>query len=178
MSTQTDSRREEQDVATTVREYRAAVETQDVDRLIATLAEDVVMRSPISSLAQLEGHAAIRDVLSVVFAQIADPRFVAELGTGDHERSLFLRSRVGSQKLEEAVWLRFDEHGLISELTLFIRPVAALTALMAAIGPPLAARHSRTRATIAAAMTRPIAALMRQGDPLALRLTGIRRKGE
>lgn len=164
-----------QDPAVTTRRYRAATEALDAEGVAQTLAEDAVMRSPISSLARFEGRAAIRDVLSVVFAEISDPVGVTEIGDGSDERVLIVRSHVRGEDLEEAVWLRFDQQGLIRELTLFIRPAPALTALMAAIGPPLAARQSRIRGAIATAMTRPLAALVHHGDPLAIRLAGVRR---
>ncbi len=176
MSTETDSGPDVQDVAVTTRRYREAVEARDAEGVVATLSEDAVLRSPISSLARFEGRAAIGDVLRVVFEQISEPTGVTEMGDGDEERAVIIRSRVRGEDLEEAVWLRFDERGLIRELTMFIRPVPALTALMAAIGPPLAARHSRTRGAIAAAMTRPLAALTRHGDPIALRLAGVDRR--
>ena len=173
MSTET---RAAHDLDVTTQRYRAAVERRDVEGVVGVLSEDAVMYSPISALARFEGPAAIREVLGVVFERITAPSCVAEIGGGSDQRALVVRSTVRGVEMEEAVWLRFDADGLINELTLFIRPAAALTALMAAIGPPLAARQSLGGGIVAAAMTRPLAALVRHGDPLAVRLAGVGRR--
>ena len=163
------------DPALTTRRYRAAVEGRDAAGVMGTLAADGVLRSPISSLALLQGRAEILQVIEVVMDNVSDVVCLAELTGEDGDRALVVQGRIAGLAFEETAWLRFDEQGLISQLTLFIRPLAALTAFTAAIGPALAARHSRTRALLATATTRPLAALTRQGDPVALRLTGTRR---
>ena len=161
------------DPSDTVARYRDAVERLDLDAVVATLAPDVELHSPISARACLQGPAMIRDVLEPVYASIEDIRVVDEVATSDGQRRvLYLRGHIsGGEPIEESVWMRIDEHGLIAELTVFIRPLGALTALMAAIGPSLAARHGRVRGWIAVAATRPLAVITRRGDPLALRLT-------
>jgi len=169
MSTET----EVQGVAETVRRYRAAVEARDADGVAAVMSEDGILRSPISARAQLQGRDAIRELLEIVFSQIEPPQVISEIGDGDAERCLIVGSRVRKESFEESVWMRFDDHGLICELTLFVRPAPGLLALMAAIGPPLAARQSRANALAAAAMTRPLAALLHHGDPIAVRLAGV-----
>ncbi len=173
MSTETQHVETVQGPAETTRRYCAAVVAGDADGVAATMAAGAVMRSPISSLARFEGREAIREVLGVVLAAVSETRYVSEIVGENGERALIAQARVGGEDFEEAVWLRFDERGLISEVTLFIRPLAGLTALMAAIGPPLAARHSRARELAAAAMTRPLAALTHHGDPLAVRIAGV-----
>jgi len=162
--------------AETMMRYREAVQARDADRVAALLSTDAVLRSPITALVQLEGRETIRELLQIVFAQVEPNEVIAELASGEDERMLIVRSSVRGEPFEEAVWLRFDEQGLIAELTVFIRPAPALLAFMAAIGPPLAARRSRAAGMAAAAMTRPLAALMHHGDPLAVRLAGVQRR--
>ena len=166
------------DRSATVTRYREAVERLDVEGLLATLAQDADLHSPISDRALLRGRAAIRDVLVPVYENLEDARVLDEVASADGRlHVLYLQTHLrGGQPLEESVWLHLDEQGLVDELTLFIRPLSALTALMASIGPPLAARHGRLRALIVTAVTRPLAALTRHGDPLALRLTGTPRR--
>ena len=177
MSTETRRHETAQDPAETTRRYCAAVVAGDADGVAATMAEGAVMRSPISTLARFEGREVIREVLAIVLAEVSETRYVSEIAGDNGERTLIAQAHVGGEDFQEAIWLRFDERGLIDEVTLFIRPLAGLTALMAAIGPPLAARHSRARAAAATAMTRPLAALTRHGDPLAVRIAGVGRPG-
>ena len=166
------------DPAATVARYREAVERQDVDALIATLSPDVEMFSPISQRALLRGRPTIRDVVAAVFANVEEMQVVDEIATADgRRRVLYLRGHLrGGQPVEESAWLRFDNAGLVAELTLFIRPLSALTALVAAMGPPLAARRGRLRVWVTVALTRPIAFITGRGEPLALHLTGVQRR--
>jgi hypothetical protein len=60
---------------------------------------------------------------------------------------------VGTQPFEEAQLLRLDDTAHIREITLFGRPMPALTALMITLGPKLARRQGR----------RGLAALLRAG---------------
>jgi hypothetical protein len=160
------------DAAATVRRYREAEEARDAEGIAACMCPEGILRSPISARAQLQGRETIRELLEIVFARIEPPQVVSEIGEGSDQRVLIVRSRVGNEDFEESVWMRFDD-GLIAELTLFIRPAPALVAFMAAIGPPLAARRSRANAVAAAAMTRPLAAMLHHGDPVAVRLAGV-----
>lgn len=159
----------------TTRAFRTAMLAGDLDGLTATFARDVSLRSPISTAAQFAGRDEVRELMSVVLPAIAGLEYLAEVGD-EHERVLHARARAGRQAFEEAIWLRFDDDGRIAELVLFVRPLAGLTALAAALAPRLAGRHGRLRAAVAKAMTGPLAAITRNGDPIALRLAGIRRR--
>lgn len=148
----------------TTRRLRAAMLAGDVDALLTTLAPGAVVRSPVSSRARIEGHA-----------EISGLEYLGDVGQGS-DRVLFARASVGRQVIEEAVWLRFDDRGLITEMTLFVRPLAGLTALVAALACRLAGRRGRRHAVVARIMTRPLAAATRAGDAVCLRLGGIRTK--
>lgn len=58
-------------------------------------------------------------------------------------RALFYYAHTGNQAIEEAQLLRLDNGGLITEITLFGRPLPGLTAVMADIGPRLLRRQNR-----------------------------------
>jgi len=62
--------------------------------------------------------------------------------------------------------------GAVCEKLLGITSEFGLTALMAGLGPRLARRQSRSKAAAAALMTRPLAALTRSGDKVAVKLIG------
>ena len=156
--------------AATAARFRAAGEAGDVEAMIQTLAPDVVLRSPITMLIDIRGHDEMRELLACVFATIEDIRYFEDFGD-DSTRALFYRARVGSQPVEEASLLRFDEDGLVREMTLWFRPLPGLAAVTAGLGPKLIrARHGRARGALAAALTRPLRAMTRTGDRVAVRL--------
>ncbi len=103
-------------------------------------------------------------MLAAAFEVISDIRYHTEVGD-DVTRALFYRGRCGREQFEEAQLLRFDRDGLITELTLFGRPVPGVTAVMAAIGPALLRRQGRpAMARAVGAATKPLAAMTRLGE--------------
>lgn len=95
---------------------------------------------------------------------ISDIHYHTEVGD-DVTRALFYRGRCGKEQFEEAQLLRFDQEGLITELTLFGRPLPGVTAVMAAIGPVLLRRQGRpAMARVVAAATKPLAVMTRLGE--------------
>lgn len=148
--------------------FREAVETGDVEGFLAVLAP-AVLRSPISMRAEFRGREQIGELMVSVFATIEDIRYFEDVGDAQ-TRALFYRARVGEQPIEEATLLRLDDRGQVREVTLYIRPLPGLTALMARLGPRLARQHGRARAAAVAAMTRPLAVVTGAGDRIAVRL--------
>lgn len=72
---------------------------------------------------------------------------------------------VGSQPFEEAQLLLLDDTAHINQITLFGRPLPALTALMITLGPDLARRQGRRGlATLLRASATPIHAMVTSGD--------------
>ena len=106
--------------------FRLAVEAKDLEAAKATLREDVVLHSPIL-FRGFEGREIVIQVLTHVAATLEDFRYVDELAD---ERTVVLRfkARVGDRELEGIDFLELDEQGLIKELTVFMRPMSALTA--------------------------------------------------
>ncbi len=114
-------------------------------------------------------------LLSSAFTVISDIRFHTEV-RHDSTVALFYRGRVGRQALEEAQLLRLNEVGHICEVTLFIRALPALTALMSALGPELARRRgNRSLAAVLAASTAPLHAMTRLGDRAVVPLAAPKR---
>lgn len=89
-----------------------------------------------------------------------------ESDVGDHRsRTLVHRARVAEQELEEVQLIRLDDSAMINEVSLFVRPLPAITALMAALGPELARRQGHARlASVLGGLTRPLAFMTRVGD--------------
>ena len=138
--------------------------TGDAAAAAACLTADVVLVSPLTDQFRFTGREQVRAVLEAVFEVVDDFAFESAVGEGA-SRSLRCRGRVGGQVLEEVQLLRLDDTGLIAEITLFCRPLPALTALMQALGPELARRQGRSGlAAFLAAATRPLHAMTSQGD--------------
>ncbi|WP_336215542.1 nuclear transport factor 2 family protein [Nonomuraea sp. LPB2021202275-12-8] len=147
-----------------VRAYRDAGEAKDLDALMDTLAPGVVFHSPLSATARFEGDRALRGLFAVVFDVVSDLRYHTDVGD-DRTRMLAATARVGRQELEESALVRLDEHGLVEEITLWIRPLPALTAMMAALGTGLArATGRRGLPLLVGAAVKPLAAMTRIGD--------------
>jgi hypothetical protein len=147
----------------TIRRMRAAVENADVDGFLATLESNVVLRSPITEKTKFVGLLEMRELMEAAFATIEDIRYYEELGD-ERSRSLFYRAHIGSQPIEEACLVYFGADGRVSEFTLWIRPMPALTRLAATLGPQLASSHSRAKAAVVATAARPLAFLTAKAD--------------
>jgi hypothetical protein len=155
--------------AQTTSRYRAAVEAGDVEAFLATLAPDVVVRSPITLRTDFHGHDDIRKLMRAVFASIEDIRYHADIGDAT-QRALFYRAHVRRQPVEEATLVRLGEDALVREITLWFRPLPGLTAVMGRLGPHLARERGRTRAAIVGGLVAPLVVATRAGDALAVSL--------
>jgi hypothetical protein len=106
--------------------FRLAAEAKDLEAMTATLREDVVLHSPIL-FRGFEGRDMVVQVLTHVAATLEDFRYTDELA-GDGAVVLRFKARVGDRELEGIDFLELDEEGRIAELTVFMRPMSALTA--------------------------------------------------
>jgi len=144
--------------------WRAAGESGDAQAAARCLAEDVVVISPLTAQFRFRGRDQVTEMLVAALEVITGIRFHTAVGTGD-TRALFYRARAGREEVEEAQLLRLDPAGLIHELTLFGRPLPALTAIMADIGPRLLRRQGRPGlARFVGVATRPLAVITRLGE--------------
>jgi hypothetical protein len=105
--------------------FRVAAEAKDVELMTATLREDVVLHSPIL-FRGFEGRETVGQVLTHVAATLEDLTYVDELTTGASV-CLRFKARVGDRELEGIDFLELDEEGRVRELTVFMRPLSAIT---------------------------------------------------
>ncbi len=105
--------------------FRRAAEAKDLDLLKETLCEDVVLHSPIL-FRGFEGREIVIQVLTHVIATLEDFTYTDELAD---ERTVVLRfkAKVEDRELEGIDFLELDEEGRVRELTVFMRPMSALT---------------------------------------------------
>jgi len=106
--------------------FRRAVEAKDLDLVAETLREDVELHSPIL-FRGFEGRDVVIGVLTHVAATLEDLAYVDELHEGDTV-ALRFKARVGDRELEGIDFLELDEDGRVAVLTVFMRPMSALTA--------------------------------------------------
>jgi hypothetical protein len=105
--------------------FRVAAEAKDVELMTETLREDVVLHSPIL-FRGFEGREMVGQVLTHVAATLEDFVYVDELA-GENSVCLRFKARVGDRELEGIDFLELDEDGRVKELTVFMRPLSALT---------------------------------------------------
>ena len=118
-------------------EFRAAVEAADHAAMVAALAPDAVLRSPVS-FKPFEGPEAVAGLFAILLETFEDFRYIDEF-EADGKAALVFQARVGDREVEGLDLLRFDAQGRIRELTVMVRPLSALVALGEAVGPKLAA---------------------------------------
>jgi hypothetical protein len=144
------------------RAYREAGEARDLDALMNALTPDVVFHSPLSATARFAGQRDLRRLFGVVLGAVSDMRYHTDVGD-DRTRMVAATARVGRQEIEEAALLTLNEDGLVEEITMWVRPLPGLTALMAAIGTGLAKGRPGLPLLVGAAV-KPLHALTRAGD--------------
>jgi len=118
--------------------FRQAVEAQDMQAAVATLAEGVRFRSPIV-FREYEGRDEVGMVLMAVSRVFQDFRYDREIGSeqgADH--ALVFRARVGDRDLEGVDLLHTNADGEVDELVVMVRPMSAALALQKAMAEMLA----------------------------------------
>jgi hypothetical protein len=106
--------------------FRRAAESKDLELLMETLREDVVLHSPVL-FRGFEGRDTVAAVLTHVAATLEDLTYTDELTDGNTV-ALRFKANVGDKELEGIDFLELDENGNVAELTVFMRPFSALTA--------------------------------------------------
>jgi hypothetical protein len=118
--------------------FRAAVEARDISLMAACLHPDVVFRSP-AVFKPYAGRDTVMFILSAVFEVFEDFHYVAEIADGPDEMLRF-NARVGERAIDGVDIVRYDDSGLVTELSVMVRPLSALQTLASAMGERLAAK--------------------------------------
>jgi hypothetical protein len=109
--------------------FRRAAEAKDVDLMTETLRDDVALHSPVL-FRGFEGIEVVGMVLTHVAAVLQDLTYVDE-AVGEGTVVLRFKAMVGELELEGVDYLTLDEDGKVADLTVFMRPMKALTAFNA-----------------------------------------------
>ncbi|MBK5218903.1 MAG: nuclear transport factor 2 family protein [Thermoleophilia bacterium] len=120
--------------------FRRAAEAKDLELLSEALREDVVLHSPIL-FRGFEGREIVSQVLTFVAMTLEDLTYTDELVEGNTV-ALRFKAKVGDRELEGIDFLELDEDGRVAELTVFMRPLSALTRFNEQMAAHLAAVES------------------------------------
>ncbi|MFI7675398.1 nuclear transport factor 2 family protein [Actinophytocola sp. NPDC049390] len=155
----------------TVADFRQAAATKDIDLAMASLADGVVLHSPLTDRFTFNGKDEVRRLFETAYERFDGLSYDLVIGDGER-RVLVGGGTAGGQPFEETLLLTVDDREKITEIALFIRPLPGLTAVMAALGPALAHRNGRSRlaAGVLRAMTAPLVAATRFGDRVGIKL--------
>jgi hypothetical protein len=106
--------------------FRRAAEAKDLDLLTETLREDVELHSPVL-FRGFEGREIVTGVLTHVAATLEGLTYIDELREGNAV-ALRFKANVGDRELEGIDFLELDDDDRVAVLTVFMRPMSALTA--------------------------------------------------
>jgi hypothetical protein len=122
-----------------VARYRTASEANDIDGLIAALAPDVELVSPLSGRLVFRGQDDLRVLLSAVYGGMNGLRWRQEVGDGA-TRVVLGDGIVGPFRLADAMVCELAEDGRIRRIQPYLRPWLSLTFLALMLAPKMA-RH-------------------------------------
>lgn len=127
--------------------FRAAVETDDDERIAALLADDVVFRSPVA-FKPYHGRDMLAVILLAVSRVFEDFRYVREIGAeGGADHVLEFTARIGDVEVNGADFVHTNEAGLIDDFAVMVRPLSAAQALAEAMGAQIAAMQQGAEAS-------------------------------
>jgi hypothetical protein len=145
------------------------MEARDISAAVDCFAPDAIFRSPFTANLVFTGREQIRTLITVLFEVLDDLRYTAEARSED-TAFLVARARIGGQDIEIADHIRLRPDGMISEFTVFFRPLPATAVALRLIGAGLARRKSPARGAVISALARPLGFMTRSGDGIGVRL--------
>jgi hypothetical protein len=108
-------------------QFRKAVETHNLKAAIEAFTDDAVLHSPLT-FKPIEGKSEIAMILPIVAEILEDFRYIDQLESEDGTLGLLFNARIGGREAEGIDILRFNDAGLIKDITVMIRPYSALEA--------------------------------------------------
>jgi hypothetical protein len=124
-------------MSTAANDFRDAIERRDLDGMVATLADDVVLHSPVS-FKPFEGREAVAQLFEILVRTFEDFRYTDDL-PGEEVHAMIFRARIGDREVEGLDLIRPGPDGRIADFTVMVRPLTGVVALAEAVGPQLAA---------------------------------------
>ena len=132
----------------TIDRFRTAIEQRDFEALAQLFAAEPRFFSPVA-FTPFEGRGVVLGVFDVLLRRVFDDfRYVGSLDGGvetadgsatSDSHVLIFRAMIGDKQIHGMDLLQLDDEGLISELTVMVRPLSAVTALGEAVQAGLVA---------------------------------------
>lgn len=120
--------------------FCVASETYDVDGMLATLAPDAELISPLSGRMVFQGHEDLRILLSATYASLHELKWTDDvLGEGG-TRVAVSAGKIAGVRFSDAMVFELDETGQIRRLRPHLRPLPAIVVFAAILAPKMA-RH-------------------------------------
>jgi hypothetical protein len=117
-----------------VARYLSASEAGDIEGIMAALAPDVELVSPISGRMVFRGSGDVKVLLGAVYGSLKDLSWTRTLGEGKHRVALG-EARLGPIHLTDAMVFELNPEGQIRKIGPHLRPWLALTLFAAVLGP-------------------------------------------
>ena len=112
--------------------FRQAIESWDFDAVEKLLADDVVFTSPVA-FKPYPGKSITAAILRGVSRVFTDFHYLREINDGQ-DTALIFEAQVGDVTVNGCDFITVNDDGLISELTVMVRPLKAAHALADAMG--------------------------------------------
>ncbi|WP_198037211.1 nuclear transport factor 2 family protein [Nocardia sp. BMG51109] len=119
--------------------FCTASEKKDVETMLATLAPDAELISPVSGRMVIRGHDDLRILFAAAYDCLDGIRWYQRI-ENDSAQVALCTAKVSGVNVNDAMFVELDEHGRIRRITHHLRPWLGLTAFAAKIGPKLG-RH-------------------------------------
>ncbi len=118
--------------------YASALEAWDTGAILNALADEIVIYVAVHD-APLRGKDVAGFLFAVLQEELGQNKITDEIIEGDRAVVLFETS-IGDTGAQGLNVIRLDKEGAIAELTVFFRPLAALSVIAEVIGARMAQR--------------------------------------
>jgi hypothetical protein len=119
--------------------FKAASEANDVEGMLATLAPDAGLVSPLSAKLVFRGRDDIGFLLGAVYGTLTGVRWLEEMGNGPM-RTILGEAMIGPLRMGDAMVLELAADGRIHRIRPHLRPWLATTVFALVLGLKVARR--------------------------------------
>jgi hypothetical protein len=123
-----------------MQQFADALASKDMSRYAQWFAEGMKLYTPVHEEPSI-GREAACHILPVVFSLFENFHY-PDVFTGEETHALIFRAEVNGIPLEGVDYVRTDDNGHVTEFSVTMRPLKAITALAKAIGAKMQAAQS------------------------------------